>query len=184
MKSTSDAISDLLFVEYVPAYSQLIIVLCSEYLDPGSAVELLNAGYAPLAVVSGGKSVQGESEAQFISSKMIKAGIPMDKLLLETRSMNTLENILFSFELLQQSSINLDDIRNVILVSTPFHSRRSLMTARKHIPSHVAISCYPGHDTRRITRENWWLTGEGRRVVMQELQNIGAYYLKGDIGDF
>src|SRR6476660_4570846 len=65
------------------------------------AAELYLQGYAPLVVMSGGlgrltKESFTQSEASLFAEIAIKLGVPKDKILLEDKSTNTGENVIFS----------------------------------------------------------------------------------------
>ncbi|HYK56616.1 MAG TPA: YdcF family protein, partial [Flavisolibacter sp.] len=69
--------------------------------------ELYLQGWAPLLVFSGGlgrltKEEWSETEAELFAKIAIEKGVPPDAILIENRSTNTGENILFTQQLLKQ----------------------------------------------------------------------------------
>ena len=75
------------------------------------AAQLFLEGWAPLVVCSGGlgnltKGFWTESEADQFASIAIRMGVPTNKVLVENKSTNTGENILFTEKLLAQKGLN------------------------------------------------------------------------------
>jgi uncharacterized SAM-binding protein YcdF (DUF218 family) len=87
-------------------------------------VELVQAGYAPLLILSGGVDIEdGAIEAEVMQQIAIKFGIKKTQTRLEPKSTSTAENLLFSKELLRT--------KRVLIVSDPFHLARAGAIARK-----------------------------------------------------
>lgn len=89
--------------------------------------ELYEQGYGEYIIVSGGKA-SGEkiSEAEVMKNILLENGVPKDKILIEDKSTNTAENILFS-----KVIINEKNIRNVVIVSNKSHLTRIKMVCDK-----------------------------------------------------
>lgn len=91
--------------------------------------KLYQDGAAPKIVLSGGR-IQwygGESsEAESMATILELFGIPRSDMILESRSLNTHENAVFTKEILQQEQIN-----QVLLVTSAAHMPRSLAIFRR-----------------------------------------------------
>jgi uncharacterized SAM-binding protein YcdF (DUF218 family) len=101
------------------------------------AAELYLQGWAPLVIMSGGlgnltQNMWTESEADKFARIAIEKGVPADAILVENKSANTGENILFTQQLLQQKGL---DPQNFIVVQKPYMERRSYATFKKHWPN-------------------------------------------------
>ncbi|CAN5590339.1 YdcF family protein [soil metagenome] len=101
------------------------------------AAELYLQGWAPLVIMSGGlgnltQNMWTESEADKFARIAIEKGVPADAILVENKSTNTGENILFTQQLLQQKGL---DPQNFIVVQKPYMERRSYATFKKHWPN-------------------------------------------------
>jgi uncharacterized SAM-binding protein YcdF (DUF218 family) len=101
------------------------------------ATELYLQGWAPLVIMSGGlgnltQNMWTESEADKFARIAIEKGVPADAILVENKSTNTGENILFTQQLLQQKGL---DQQNFIVVQKPYMERRSYATFKKHWPN-------------------------------------------------
>ena len=62
-------------------------------------------------------------EAEVMRSLAMSQGVPASAILLETRASSTYENVLFVYELLEEF-----DSKTILLVSSPYHMRRALLT--------------------------------------------------------
>ena len=88
------------------------------------SAELYHRGWAPLVLFSGGlgrntKEMWTTPEADRFAAVAISQGVPEEKILIENRSTNTAENILFTREILEGRGI-----RKIIGVHKPFMERR------------------------------------------------------------
>ena len=140
-----------------PEKSDCLIAMGSHDLRVAQhAAELMLAGWAPLLVCSGGqgrltKGIWQESEASKFAAIAQAAGVPLESILLETRSTNTGENILFSKALLDERGI---PIRSALLVHKPYMERRAYATALNYWSGVVirvaspllAFEAYPTHE--------------------------------------
>lgn len=98
--------------------------------------QLFLRGYAPYILMSGGlgritQNEFKEPEAVIYSKIAISLGVPEEKILIESESSNTGENISFSKRLLQDSDIKHD---SVIVVHKPYMERRAFATFKKIWP--------------------------------------------------
>lgn len=125
------------------------ILMCFTSLDltvPKYASELMKKGYAPRMLISGGnahnkwipddeniqKTDRGtDSEAEKYHEIAIEEGVPEDKIILETKSTNSGENVTFSYEILK----NLNQIpKKVMIVHKPTMERRAYAAFMNYWP--------------------------------------------------
>jgi uncharacterized SAM-binding protein YcdF (DUF218 family) len=119
------------------AKADVIIVLCSHdtiVAERGAALFL--EGWAPLLVFSGGlgmitKHLWKDPEANRFARIAKGLGVPEDKILIESRSTNTGENVQFTRDLLSARGL---DPASVILVQKPYMERRTFATFNKVWP--------------------------------------------------
>jgi uncharacterized SAM-binding protein YcdF (DUF218 family) len=90
------------------------------------ALRLYRAGRAPIVVCSGGAATEDASEAQVMSRLLQEWGMPSEAILLESRSLNTRENALFTYPLLKARNI-----RHILLVTSAIHMPRAAAVFRK-----------------------------------------------------
>lgn len=161
--------------------SDCILVLGSHDLRVAErGAELYLQGWAPLIIFSGGlgnftKNMWQEKEADLFAQLAIKMGVPEDAILIENKSTNTGENILFTQQLLNARGL---DPQSFIVVQKPYMERRSYATFKKHWPDKKLIVTSP-----QISFENY-PTGEIpiERVITimaGDLQRIKFYPEKG-----
>jgi uncharacterized SAM-binding protein YcdF (DUF218 family) len=89
-------------------------------------VSLTKQGYAKTIIMSGGVDRFGEdSEAQIMKSKAVEFGASPEGILLEDKSKNTYENLLFTQKILTNKKIH-----SIIIVSDPYHLPRASLIAK------------------------------------------------------
>lgn len=108
------------------------------------AADLFLAGYAPRIVFSGGTGritkKWERSEAEVFADIAAEKGVPREKMLLETQSTNTGQNIEFTLKLLEEKDIKAE---KVILVCKPYMERRAFATFKKWLPEAEVIVSSP-----------------------------------------
>ena len=107
---------------------------CADPMVATRAAKLYLGGYAPYLVFSGGlgKGTEGrlsKSEAEHYADIAAEMGVPRDKMILETKSTNTGENLRFTHKLLQGY-----DVKKAIVVHQPNMGRRIRATLAKQWP--------------------------------------------------
>jgi len=118
-------------------HADAILALGSHDLRvPERAAELYTQGFAPLVIMSGGlgnftAETWTEKEADKFAAIAIQKGVPVTAILIENRSTNTGENILFTQKLLEEKGL---DPQSFIVVQKPYMERRSYATFKKHWP--------------------------------------------------
>lgn len=144
------------------------------------AADLYIQGWAPLLIVSGGLGrltleVWKESEADQFAKIAIDKGVPKEAILVENRSTNTGENILFTQKLLKERNLN---PQTFIVVQKPYMERRSYATFKKHWPAkelfvtspQISFEAYP---TEEIPLE------KVINIMVGDMQRIKLYAAKG-----
>lgn len=144
------------------------------------AAELYIQGFAPLLIMSGGlgnftQDMWTESEADKFAAIAIDKGVPADAILIENKSSNTGENILFTQQLLSEKGL---DPQSFIVVQKPYMERRSYATFKKHWPDknvlvtspQIPFDIYPTVDIPLDKVIN---------IMVGDLQRIQLYPAKG-----
>ncbi len=148
------------------------------------SVELYKSGSVPKIIFSGGMNKKaGVIEGEAVAEEAIKLGVTREDILIENRSANTLENVLFSLDLLDKE-LGLQNIKVITAVVKNYHARRALMTLRKHIPAHIQlkVAAYMS-DHYPFTKENWTESDPGKEKVFEEVEKIKTYLAKGDLAE-
>ena len=133
-------------MNHAPAKADCILALGSHDLRVADrAAELYLQGWAPLVIMSGGlgnftQEMWTESEADKFAAIAINKGVPAEAILVENKSTNTGENILFTQQLLTQKGL---DPQSFIVVQKPYMERRAYATFKKHWPDKTLLVTSP-----------------------------------------
>ena len=150
------------------------------------AVDAYKAGRAGKIMMCGGKLrdfPDGRySEAEHMRRAALAMGVCEEDIIIENTSLNTVENIQFAMDILQQSP-EFDRLSKILLVTTAYHMRRSLAIARYLLPEHIKILPCPANDTH-TKRDNWMLTPVAAERVKREAMKLVTYVNNGVIPDF
>jgi uncharacterized SAM-binding protein YcdF (DUF218 family) len=167
------------------ARAEAILVLCSHDTRVAErGAELFLEGWAPLLIFSGGlgtitRQFWAEPEADQFAKIAVGSGVPEDRILIENKSTNTGENVLFTKQLLRDRAL---DVTRFIVVQKPYMERRSYATFRKVWPEADLIVTSP-----RVTLDEY-LThysnaalsiDEVISIMVGDLQRIRLYPDKG-----
>jgi uncharacterized SAM-binding protein YcdF (DUF218 family) len=167
------------------AQADAILVLCSH--DKAVAkrgAELFLQELAPLLIFAGGLGVITrhlwlEPEADQFAAIAVEMGVPRERILVENRSTNTGENVLFTKRLLAERGL---DPQTFIVVQKPYMERRSYATFKKVWPEKDLLVTSPqvsmdeylskySHDA--LTPDD--VVG----IMVGDLQRIRCYPAKG-----
>ncbi|RNC70079.1 MAG: YdcF family protein, partial [Desulfuromonadales bacterium] len=84
-----------------------------------------------------------------------------ERVILEKASRNTLENALYSRELIERN-----DVRSIRLITSRYHMKRATVIFRNVLPKDIAI--YPHPVDSRNLKEEWWSHGGSFRLLFSE----------------
>ena len=179
MERNIKAITDFIFISDKLSKSDVIVVPGTFRADIiKKALDIYKKGFSPYIITTGGvENEEGLIESKFQKQYLIDNGVPADVVFNETKSTNTKENAIYAKEELDKKGIKYDKI---ILVSKTYHARRLLMTFLPSFPM-SDIKIVPVIDDRNITKDNWYKEREKIDKVMEEIEKIGEYFLKGDL---
>lgn len=160
-------------------------VKASKYRVP-VAVRAYKTGRTSKIMLCGGKLRDfpdgNYSEAEHMCRAALALGVAEEDIILENKSQNTVENILFAMIELQRT-FWLNKVRRVLLVTTAYHMRRSLAIARYLLPERITVIPCPANDTN-TRRDNWMNTPVGVERAKSEAMKIVSSVINGIIPDF
>jgi len=148
---------------------------------------LFSKGFAPYIIFTGGTGAGSaglvKPEAQNFYQVLLSHHPAIDKsrLILEDKSTNTGENIIFSQVLLQEKYPELADLKKIILVANAYRQRRVWLACRKHFINTELLNSPP------ITSFEEELAMFGNKNedlcihLVHELERIKTYPEKGFI---
>jgi len=179
--SLAQQLWDYHHMNHEPAKADCILALGSHDLRVADrAAELYLEGWAPLVIMSGGlgnftQDMWTETEADQFAAIAIKKGVPADAVLIENKSTNTGENILFTKQLLKEKGL---DPENFIVVQKPYMERRSYATFKKHWPDKNLLVTSPQISFDKYATEDIPLD-RVINIMIGDLQRIKLYPAKG-----
>ena len=144
------------------------------------AANLYLQGYAPHMIFSGGyghftANQFKKPEAEVFADIAMQKGVPTDSILIENKSTNTGENVLFTKKLLADKGL---DFKVFILVQKPYMERRTYATFKKIWPEkefivtspQISFQSYPNDEISKDKVIN---------IMVGDLQRIKQYPEKG-----
>ncbi len=181
-KKTIKAIENFLIVKSdeikkVP----LILIFGGSNLElSDKAASLFKQGCCKYILISGGKNKKlgNITEARWHRNNLVKKGVPKEKILLEEKASNSLENVLFSKKIINKQ-FKLSP-KKIIIIGKAFHGRRILMTLRKNLSKNIEYNLQLVQ-TKNHQTDNWWKRKKTRDHIIDEVRKIGEYTLKGDL---
>lgn len=166
----------------------LILVLGSRFANKyrvPKAFELYSSNKSCKVLMTGGGTIpelDNITEASLMRSKAVELGIANEDILIEEESKTTVENMICSMLILERE-IKLSNINKILLVTTRFHMKRSLLMARAYFPKWIEIVPCPADDTNTL-RHNWFLTDAGQKRAKAEAGKILRLVREGCVDDF
>lgn len=194
IRSLARRLWDFHHMNHEPAKADCILALGSHDLRVADrAAELYLQGWAPLVIMSGGLGnfTQGmwtEAEADRFAAIAIQKGVPANAVLIENKSSNTGENILFTRQLLNEKGL---DPHTFIVVQKPYMERRSYATFKKHWPDKELLVTSPQisfdeYATVEIPMERviHIMTGDLQRIKLYPAKGFQIHqHIPGEVWD-
>jgi Uncharacterized conserved protein len=142
--------------------------------------ELYLQEWAPILIFSGGlgrltSETWTDTEADKFAAIAERMGVPKEGILIENRSTNTGENILFTQQLLNEKDL---DPKSFIVVQKPYMERRALATFQKHWPDKKLIVTSPQISFDEYPNEEISLE-HVINIMVGDMQRIKIYPAKG-----
>jgi uncharacterized SAM-binding protein YcdF (DUF218 family) len=135
------------------------------------AVELYRQGKAERLIFSSGYTFIFR-EAEIMQALAMSQGIPASAIVLETKAVNTHDNVLFVADILRKRGW-----KKILLVSSPYHMRRALLTWGK-TASDITVISTPVPDSQFYAHQ-WGASLEQIEGILQEYAAIAAYWWRG-----
>ena len=154
----------LLTVDSVDKHGDALVLLGGDAAErTWRTLELFKTGHYELIVVS------GDQEDAPMSRRLIMAGVPEEKVLVENHSQTTRQNAEFTIPLLRASGV-----KRAVIVTSWYHTRRALATFRQAAGDieFVAAPAFSGANTQgRAALDNFFM-------VAREYLKLGYYALR------
>ena len=184
-----EQLTEFIFVEDLPEKADIIFIPGSGFPQLAEeAAGLYHRGYAPYILPSGRYSILNghfggvqekawmypgdyETEWEFLKEVLIKQQVPEKAVLKEDQATYTYENAIYSRKVTDSLGM---EIHRAILCCKPYHARRSLLYYQLLFPDTRFLVC-PVRESD-VTRENWFLTEKGTKIVLGEIERIGVQF--------
>lgn len=149
--------------------SDAIVVVSGGETDQRVAegVKLYQAGWAGMLIMSGAARDAKASNAVAMKRMAVAAGVPVEKILTEEKSMNTFENAKYVREIIETNKFN-----RLILVTSPYHQRRASLVFAKALEG-LPVKIINHSSLDSAWRKNgWWLDLWARQLTWSEIQKL------------
>ncbi len=137
---------DFMHMNQEPEKADVIVGFgCYDEDIPRRCAELYHAGFAPYVCFSGGLGRNTDklwtaSEAERFAAIAIAAGVPKDRIILENKSTNSAENLLFTPKALEEAGVKAE---RIIAVHKPYMERRLWAAMQVYWPNVHAVYTSP-----------------------------------------
>jgi len=180
MKENTEKIAEYIFVKPKLKKADLIFVFGGLHVEAAVKACKLYKRFAPKILISGGENrTTGKNEAKELSRKLIELGVKGEDIILEDKSNNTFENVLFSKKVIEDK-IGFDNIKKISIVTKNYHMRRAIMTLKKYFPKSIKFLPNP-YKIKNWDKNNWYKNEDSNKKVISEFEKIQKYLKKGDI---
>ena len=185
IRALAQKIWDYHHLDHQLIHADAILVLCShDTAVAARGAELFLEQWAPLLIFAGGlgaitRGLWDEPEADQFARIAIAMGVPQDRILVENRSTNTGENVLFTKQLLAARGL---DPATFLVVQKPYMERRSYATFRQVWPEKDARVTSPqvSMDEYLNRYSNTALSADDVvSIMVGDLQRIREYPARG-----
>ena len=182
-----ERITQTVFVASEPQPTDLLFIFGTSTIDSDALESLARdcqQGRFPKVMVTGlsGRlySETGRPVARIMRDELIARGVPLEVILVQDRSTNTLEDVAFSLGVLEKHDVSPESIA---FLCKAHHSGRCLRTLRKFFPSQTLspITYLAEYDGIKVSKEDWYQHEVSRSRVYGEYLRIIEYSKRGDI---
>lgn len=168
--------------------ADLLIVFGTTYgidLFVENIVGLYQKGFCKYILCTGGNvaryGTKTEAESVIIQDLLVENGVPADKILVETTSKNTGENLQFSLPILEEKFGRIDDIKSIMGLGKIHATLRFLMTMCKYFPD--AEKMFFSINVFGCDENLWYLHDKFHQKLMAEVDKVDKYLKKGFIAE-
>ncbi len=137
-------------------------------------IELFKDNMAKNLILSGAALDDGPSNATAMAVQATASGVPYYAIYTDPDSQNTYENAKNTKLILESI-----DAKSIILVTSPYHQRRTYETFRSVLGHDYVIQNASSVDNR-WSKSQWYKTEFGRDISISELQKMIYIYVTGN----
>ena len=123
-------------------------------------------------IFSGGSVIWKYTWASLMQEQALSLGIPKNAIILEEKSDSTKESALFTREIIKRHGYT-----SLILVSSPYHSKRANKIFKKIMGDEIKVISAPSGESIRF--DNWWKRERDRKTVLLEYLKLFWFWIFG-----
>ncbi len=178
-----DRIAQSLDLHAPPRRADLAFVFGTRLPEPAYlAADLFRRSLVKYVVLTGGSNrTTGIQEAMAHREILLERGMPEERIILETRSVNTFQNVEFALPEIA-ARMDVRSITAVTAVAKWYHSRRCLMILKRHMPAGIRYYV-ESYEPEIVTRSGWHTEPYGRERVLKEWRYIPEYLERGNLAE-
>ncbi len=179
----ADRIARYLDLHAPPRRADLAFVFGTRLPEPAYlAADLFRRSLVKYVVLTGGSNrTTGIQEAMAHREILLERGMPEERIILETRSVNTFQNVEFALPEIA-ATMDLGNITAVTAVAKWYHSRRCLMILKRHLLPSIRYYVQ-SYEPEAVTRSNWHTDPYARERVLKEWRYVPKYLERGNLAE-
>ncbi len=179
----ADRIAQYLDLHAPPQPADLAFVFGTRLPEPAHlAADLFQGHLAKYIVLTGGSNRStGVQEALLHTDLLLVRGVPEDRIILETSSVNTFQNVEFALAEIS-ARLALENIKGITAVVKWYHSRRCLMILKRHLPPGIRYYV-ESYEPEAVTRSGWQADPYARDRALKEWAYIPKYLASGNLAE-
>ncbi len=179
----ADRIARYLDLHAPPWSADLAFVLGTRLPEPAYlAADLFRRSLVKYVVLTGGSNrTTGIEEAMAHREILLERGMPEDRIILETRSVNTFQNVEFALPEIA-ATMDLGNITAATTVAKWYHSRRCLMILKRHLLPSIRYYVQ-SYEPEAVTRSNWHTDPYARERVLKKWRYVPDYLERGNLAE-
>lgn len=122
------------------------------------------------------------TEAEYMRLYALEQGVKDEDIILDNLARTTIENMICGTLAMHRAFDYVSEVKDVLLITSLYHMRRSLLIAENILPRSMRIHICPAYGL--VDKDNWCNTELGRRRVLAEVGYIKATAVHGLVPDF
>lgn len=156
-------------------YADAIVVVSGDTDRLPHAISLYKRGISPTLILSGATRESSRSNARIMESQATKEGIPKKAIILEEKATNTYENALYTKDIIPSKGF-----KKLILVTSPYHQRRTYETFKHVLNGHDVVLLNSPATSSSWRTDNWWVSEKNMRLTKEEIMKIFWIKIRGE----
>ena len=174
-------IGNFLIVEDHLYPADVIHVIAGDDYRTEYAIQLYKQGFARTIFFTGGWCMQhGYNHGEHGMQLALSAGVPQEDIAFDDSTvMSTYDETVL---LKKYMEVNLPNAQSVIVVSDPFHMRRTRWTNQMVFGNGMNVSVQPVPFDQTPFKQQWWTDDASRRYVKDEYKKMLFYFFRYNLG--